>query len=209
LRAKLNRARRATNPITLLSTIEVVLAEVASMDLLWNSEVAGELEARRQARLEESRASAALRVDASRYVRLAMTVNLLDRASISGALRPFPAAEQSVLGALDALARGGPDAERQAVTSCRSAIENVCIQRGGVGDWKAGLKALMPSESDQRAVQAVVNFLGAKLHGGHVPTRSEAEQGLKLSVAILARLVGEELVGHPPATSSSAWPGGT
>ena len=60
---------------------------------------------------------------------------------------------------------------------------------GGNGNWRMGLKALLPSQTDQRAVMDVVNFIGGKVHGGHTPSRVETEHGLKLTVTTLTFLV--------------------
>jgi hypothetical protein len=185
---KLNRARRATNPVTLLDSLAIALEELSAVDLLWNHDIPSELAARREAGERGRRARAELHASAPRYIQIAAAIDLYNRSSISGALRSYPAAEQSLLGAMDRLATGGPDAERQALLSCRSAIENTCIQIGGTGDWRAALKAFRPNESDYRPVAAVVNYLGSKVHGGHTPTRAEADEGLRLTVATLESL---------------------
>lgn len=185
LLVKFNRVRRATNPITLLSTLAVVLEELSAADLLWNREIPAELQARKEAVELERRSKAELKASAPRYLQVAATIDLYNRSSISGALRMYPEAEQSMLGALDRLAVGGPDAERHALLSCRAAIENTCTRIGGNGDWKTALKTVLPSESDQKAVFSVVNYLGSKVHGGHTPTRAEADQGLRLTIATL------------------------
>jgi hypothetical protein len=185
LLAKFNRVRRSTNALSFLSSLAVVLEELSLSDLLWNRDIPAELERRRE-EVEHGRAAKAeLRAAASNYVRLAATVDLYNRMAISSNLRSYPATEQSVLGALDRLATGGPDAERHALISCRSAIENLCIQLGGNGDWRTSLKIVFPSDSDNRAVSAVVNFIGSKVHGGHTPSRAEADQGLRLTIATL------------------------
>ncbi len=188
LLAKFNRVRRAATAASFLGSLAIVLEELTQADLLWNREIPAELQRRRETAENEQQAKVELRVAASKYVRVAATVNLYNRMSISGSLRAYPAAEQSVLGALDRLAMGGPDAERQALISCRSAIENLCVQLGGNGDWKTALKIIFPTDSDQRAVSAVVNFIGSKVHGGHSPTRAEADHGLRLTIATLESL---------------------
>jgi hypothetical protein len=188
LLAKFNRVRRATNPVTLLGSLGDVLEELSGADLLWNREIPAELQSRREQAERERSAKAELKLTAPRYLQVAATIDLYNRSNISGALRPYPVAEQSILGAIDRLAVGGLDAERQVLISCRSAIENTCIQIGGNGDWKTALKAIFPSDSDSKPVSAVVNFLGSKVHGGHTPSRAEADQGLRLTIATLESL---------------------
>jgi hypothetical protein len=183
--AKFNRARRSTTAASFLGSLAIALDELSQSDLLWNRDIPAELQRRREEEEHDRLAKAELRTAASKYVRLASTVDLYNRMAISTKLGPYPAAEQSVLGAMDRLAHGGPDAERHALISCRSAIENLCIQLGGNGDWKTSLKIVFPSDSDHRAVSAVVNFIGSKVHGGHSPSSEEADQGLRLTIATL------------------------
>jgi hypothetical protein len=185
LLAKFNRARRATNATSFLSSLAIVLEELSLADLLWNRDIPAELQRLREEAEHDRLVKVELRAAAPKYVRLAAAVDLYNRMAISTGLRFYPTTEQSVLGAIDSLATGGPDAERHALISCRSAIENLCIQLGGNGDWKTSLRIVFPSDSDNRAVSAVVNFIGSKVHGGHTPTRAEADQGLRLTIATL------------------------
>lgn len=189
---KMNRVRRITNAVTFFGTLAVVLEEMSHLDLIWNRDIPAELQQRREATEKARREKAELRAAAPHLSRLSATVDLYNRMGISTALEGFPNVRQSVLGALDRLPAGGPDAERHCLVSCRSALEAYCVQAGGNGDWKEGLKAILSSETDQRAVFAVVNYVGGKLHGGHIPSRDEAEHGLRLTITTLTFLVGKK-----------------
>jgi hypothetical protein len=189
---KLNRARRATNPVTLLSTLVVILEEVAQYELIWNSEIPAELERRTAEAASERSARAALRASSPQVVRLSRTVDIFNRTTIAERLRHFPTVSQSIQGAMDALARQGPDGNRQTIASCRASIEALAIQLGGSGDWKEALKQVMPSETDQKVVVGAWNYLSGKgAHGGHDPTLAEAEHGLRITIATLEYIAGK------------------
>lgn len=202
LLVKLNRARRATNPVTLLSVLSAVLDELSSSDLLWNHEVGVELETRRQAAEADRRAKALLRSEAAGYVRRVRYLNLYDATVVGDSLREHPVVVESLTGAIDRLQQGGPDVERQALLSCRSAIERLAIERTGIGDGKTAVRALLPSETDHKPVVAVMNYLGSKIHGGAVPTRAEAEYGLKLTIATLETIVARPRP-HSPGSQTA------
>lgn len=195
LLAKFHRVRRATNPVTFLSTLALVLEELAAMDLLWNHEVASELESRKRVAEEERRSRALLRAEAGRYVRRVRSLNLYDTTAVRDALRDHSTVAESLAGAIDRLLRGGPDVERQALLSCRSAIERLAMDKTGISDGKTAVKTLLPSETDHKPVVAVMNFLGGKIHGGSSPTRADAEYGLKLTIATLEAMANRSRPG--------------
>lgn len=200
---KLNRARRASNPVTRLSVLSVVLEELSSSDLLWNHEVGAELETRRRAAEADRRAKALLRTEAAGYVRRVRDLDLYDAKAVAESLRDYPVVVGSLTGAIDRLIQGGPDVERQALLSCRSAIERLAIERIGIGDGKTAVRTLLPSETDHKPVVAVMNYLGGKIHGGAAPTRAEAEYGLKLTIATLESMAARprpDSPGSPAAT---------
>jgi hypothetical protein len=186
---KLNRVRRVTNPVTFLNTLSVVLDEVSRYDLLWNRDIPQELARRAEVAAEERSARAALRASSPEVVRLSKTVDVYNRLQIADTLRDHPAVSESVLGAMDTLVRQGPDANRQAIASCRAGIERLAVELGGVGDWKEALRKVVPSETDQRAIIGSWNYLSGKgAHGGHDPTRDEAEYGLRITISTLTYL---------------------
>lgn len=189
---KLNRVRRTKNPTTFLGSLAEVLEEVAQYDLIWNADIPAELARRAEAEASERSARAALRASSPQVVRLSRTVDIFNRTVIADSLRNYPSVDQSVLGAMDALARQGPDGNRQSIASCRASIEALAIHLGGEGDWKEALKRVLPSETDQRTVVGAWNYLSGKgAHGGHDPSQAEAEYGLRITIAALEYLIGK------------------
>ena len=188
---KLNRVRRATNPVTFLNALAVVLEEASQYDLLWNRDIPAELAKRAELAAQERSARAALRASSPEVVRLSKAIDVYDRLQIAEPLREHPAVAESVLGAIDGLVWQGPDANRQAIASCRASIERLAIELGGVGDWKEALKKVATSETDNRAIVGAWNYLSGKgAHGGHDPSRDEAEYGLRITIAALVYLKG-------------------
>ena len=178
-----------TKAISLLSALSGILSEIQSLPLIWNHELPQELARRREETARERSARAALRASSPEVVRLAKAVDVFNRTLVADTLRPFPTVSQSVLGAMDSLARQGPDANRHCIASSRASIEALAIVLGDQGDWKTALKHVLPSETDQRVIIGAWNYLSGKgSHGGHNPTRAEAEYGLKITIAALEYL---------------------
>jgi len=189
---KFNRARRLKNPVPFFDTLIIVLQEIQNQDLIWNKDILKELACRKEIAQQERMEKVKLQSESRTITRLAKTVNLFDRFSISQHLRQFPAVQQSILGALNRLRTNDPDAERHCITSCRIAIESMCIELSKCGDWKAGLCKIFPSETDQRQVKGVWNYLSGKgAHGGHIPTKEEAEYALKITIATLEQIINK------------------
>jgi hypothetical protein len=187
---KFNRVRRIMDAIKFIDATLVVLTEIQNQELIWNRDISQKLARRKEMVQQERIEKAKLRAESKAIVRLAKTVNLFDRPSIVQTLRQYPAAQQSILGALDRLQAVDPDAERHCITSCRTSIESLCIALGQSGDWKAGMCKILPSSTDQSQVKGVHHFLSGKgAHGGHVPTKKDAEYGLQLTVATLKFII--------------------
>jgi len=158
--------------------------------LIWNKDIPQELAHRKEIVRQEQIERANLQSESKDITRLAKSVNLLDKLSISQNLKQFPDVQRSILGALDRLQTNDPDAERHCITSCRVAIESLCMKLGSCGDWKAGLRKIYPSETDQRQVKEVWNYLSGKgAHGGHIPTKDEAEYALKITIATIEQII--------------------
>ena len=187
---KFNRARRLKNPVSFFDTLINILNEIQSQDLIWNKDIPQELAHRKEIVRQEQIERANLQSESKDITRLAKSVNLLDKLSISQNLKQFPDVQRSILGALDRLQTNDPDAERHCITSCRVAIESLCMKLGSCGDWKAGLCKIYPSETDQRQVKEVWNYLSGKgAHGGHIPTKDEAEYALKITIATIEQII--------------------
>lgn len=173
-------------------TLINILNEIQSQDIIWNKDIPQELAHRKEIVRQEQIKRAKLQSESKDITRLAKSVNLLDRLSISQNLKQFPDVQRSILGALDRLQTNDPDAERHCITSCRVAIESLCMELGSCRDWKAGLCKIYPSETDKRQVKGVWNYLSGKgAHGGHIPTKDEAEYALKITIATIEQIINK------------------
>jgi len=179
---KFNRVRGIKGAIPFFDRLIVVLDEIKSFDLIWNNDIPSELMRRKEIAEREKREKLKLRGISRDITRVARTIYLFDRHSISKQLRTYPSVQKSILGALDSLQDDGPDAERHCITSCRAAIESLCMNIGKNKDWKSALNNIFPSDTDRRQIKGVWNYLSGKgAHGGHNPTKKEAEYCLQLT----------------------------
>jgi len=187
---KFNRVRRIKNSISFFNTLILVLQEIQNQDLIWNRDIPNELALRKVIFEQEKKEKAILRVSSLRLVRSATTIEINNRLSIAEKLKNYPNVQESVLGALDRLHEGGPDALRQCIVSCRAAIEALCIRLGKNDDWKKGLNNLFRSETDRKSIKGIWNYLSGKgAHGGHIPSKEDAEYALKITVATLEQII--------------------
>jgi len=187
---KFNSALRMKNPAKAMERTIIVLQEISSLNLLWNAEIPQELEKRKNLRLKALEEKKKLKEAEQRIQRSSVAAEALDRNEIGARLEKYPSVRTSVLGAFDALENGGPDAERHCISSCRIALEAMCIEVGKNGDWKAAVINIFSSESDRQFIKNVHHFLSGKgSHAGHEPTRSEAEACLKHTIPTLAMII--------------------
>lgn len=187
---KFNRARKIKGPLPFFDSVISVFEEIQTQDLIWNRDIPQELKQRKEILKQRKREKAQFRAQSKDIAKITKTVDLFDIKSISKDLKQYPSVQKSILGALYSLQRNDPDVERQCIISCRASIESLCIQIGGNKDWKTGLKIIYPSETDQKQVISIWNFLsGRGAHGGHEPTKKEAEYGLQITIATLKFII--------------------
>jgi len=187
---KFNRARRIKNAISFFNALISVLQEIQNQDLIWNRDIPIELALRKEIMEQEKKEKAILHTSSPRLIRTTHTIEIYNRLSIAEKLKKYPNVEESVLGAIDRLHDGGSDARRQSIVSCRAAIEALCIQVGNNEDWKKALNSIFPSETDRKSIKGVWNYLSGKgAHGGHTPSKEDAEHALKMAVVTLERII--------------------
>ena len=192
LKKKFNRLRRIKNTVSFFNTLILVLHEIQNQDLIWNRDIPIELAIRKAIAEQEKKEKAILRASSPKLVRSAQTIEIYNRLSIAEKLKNYPNVQESVLGALDRLHEGGPDAQRQSIVSCRAAIETLCIQVGKNEDWKKALNCIFPSETDRRSIKNIWNYLSGKgAHGGHIPSKEDAEYALKITIATLEQIINK------------------
>lgn len=183
---KFNKSKQRINPIPFFNGLITALTEIQNLDLIWNNNIQRELALRKETALKEKTARNRLKSNSKTITKLAKSVNLYDRHAISQHLKEYESVWKSIVGAMDRVQAQDQDSERHCITSCRAAIESICARLGNSPDWKTGLSKLFPSETDQRQVKGVWNYLSNKgAHGGHMPTKEEAEYALKLTIATI------------------------
>ncbi len=171
---KFNYLRRIKTATTFLENLIGVLQEIEGLDLVWNHDIGGELEGRRQLR-EAMRPRA--REGTRRFE--GARVRIVER------LKGFPRASQSIASAFDRMGDADPEAPRHVIVSCRVAIEQLCLEATSEKDWKKGLVVIIASESERRHVKQNWDYLSKAAHGGHTPDAKEAEHCLDLTVGLL------------------------
>ena len=189
---KFNRVRRMRNPVLFFITTVAILEELEHLDLIWNNDIANELTHRKEIAEVEKREKANLRRMSPRITKDASLVDLFDRLAISEQVKRYPSVKNSVMGAFDRLDANDPDSFRHCIVSCRAAIESFCIETGHDADWKNALNNVLSSDTDRKQVKGVWNYLSSKgAHGGHHPTKEEAEYCLQLTIGTLTFIISK------------------
>jgi hypothetical protein len=163
-----------------------ILEGVEKLDLIWNTDIEGELRHRVEEKERLRREKEALKLEAGAIVEEARRSQFSKKETVLHRLKGYPLSRQSLVSAFSELQSPDPEAPRHCIFSSRVSIEQLCIDAGGSGNWKEGLNTLLSSNTDRRQVKAVWNNLSGKgAHGGHNPTPKEAEQCLALTLTTL------------------------
>ena len=106
--------------------------------------------------------------------------------NILSRLNAYPVVQKAIEGAFSVVASHGPDYERQAMSSCRSAIESVVREISGEGDWSVGLTKIVKHETDRKTVRMAYSYLsGFGTHSVNVPSQDNVQIGITLSMAAI------------------------
>lgn len=106
-------------------------------------------------------------------------------------MKNYPSELESFLGAVERIEKGGLDAERQCLSSCRNTLENLIKDLSGKTDWKAGLKILVPSETRQETLKSTHRFLSAYGAHGKNTTLDDAKSGLEQTMAAIRIILSQ------------------
>lgn len=105
-------------------------------------------------------------------------------------LESFPAERSAIEGALSVYQSRTPDFGRQALGSCRNAVENLTKRLSGEGEWSAGLTKVLQSETRRKTVKQVHIFLsGYGTHGTAEPRVQDVEMGITLTFVAIRLLL--------------------
>ncbi len=186
--AKAKTYRRLDTQIAkAVGTLEAIVAE----DLVYNDEI-GELRLQRsqEAFEERRRAKEEQLLDVRNVAPELGSVKLETRDELRTQLACHPEVARMIEGALDTLSTTGADADRQALASCRSAIELLVIEITGEHEWRNGLSKLAEGTRKKLVAGTYAFLSGYGSHPGGFPTRRDAEYGIRMTVASCLWLLG-------------------
>ncbi len=106
-------------------------------------------------------------------------------------MKNYPSEIESFLGAIERIEKGGIDAERQGLSSCRNTLENLIKDISGKTDWIVGLKILVPSETRQETIKSTHRFLSAYGAHGKSTTFDDAKSGLEQTMAAIRIILSQ------------------
>lgn len=179
------RSQQFVKPTTKLAHGITFLEALSERRLVWNEDIPDILiEPRRQKEKELDK------TDARRFTAPA----IVDENSLTTLLSGHPSELEAVLGAFAVYKARTPDSGRQALSSCRNAIENLVKKLSGEANWSRGLEKLVPSETRRRTVRQAYSFLSAYgTHGIASPSNADVELGMRMTVAIVQSLLEWEV----------------
>ena len=96
-------------------------------------------------------------------------------------------------GAYERYLEGGTDAYRQAIDSCRNALENFFKKITGNEKWKEGLNEVIPSKTLIKLIREIYSYLSG--YGTHSPKKRRKEDALlaiRLTEDIMIRVLSEK-----------------
>jgi len=181
---RLARTRRLKRLDTRIAHAGGELEAIAEEDLVYNDDIPELLEARRVRVLEDRlKAKEAALLDLSAGVPGMESIKLENREQLRTHFRGHDEVARMIEGALDAYGSSGADTHRQALASCRSAIEQAIFEATGERDFRAGL-AKLTTGSRRRIVSDTYGFLsGYGSHPGGKPTTKDVGYGIRMAIA--------------------------
>jgi hypothetical protein len=106
-------------------------------------------------------------------------------------LKNYQSELESFLGAVERIEKGGIDAERQCLSSCRNTLENLIKEVSGKTDWKEGLKIIVPSKTRQDTIKSTHRFLSAYGAHGKTTSHDDAKSGLEQTMVAIRIILSQ------------------
>ncbi|HEX9341648.1 MAG TPA: hypothetical protein VF992_10850 [Thermoplasmata archaeon] len=167
------------------------LEAIASEDLVYNDEIDELRFQRKKEAFEELRRGREEQLLDLRKVAPELgSVKLENRQELRTQLAGHPEVARMIEGALDTLSTTGADANRQALASCRSAIELLLIEMTGETEWRTGLNELAAGTRKKLVAGTYAFLSGYGSHPGGVTTKRDAEYGIRMTIASCLWLLG-------------------
>jgi len=184
LTRRFSRAKRYKRLDSRIEHSVVELEAIAEEELVYTDEIP-ELKRRLRAEeLEESRGTkeSAL-LDVSDTAPGMELIRLTNRDQLRDQFRDHAESGRMIEGALDAYFSSGADSSRQALASCRSALELLVRQITGQPDWRTGLDLLAEGSRKKLVSQTYAYLSGYGSHPGGRPTKKDVAYGIRLTIA--------------------------
>ena len=190
---RLAKARSYMRVDTQIGNAVGVLGAVVEDELVFNEDI-HELIARRRQELQEERRRAKEEklLDLSDLAPGIDLVKLFNREQLRARFSNHTEVGRMIEGAFDAHSSHGADANRQALSSCRSAIELLVKEMTGEDAWRVGLVKIAEGKR-RKLVSDTYGFLsGYGSHPGGVPTKKDVAYGIRMTLGSCLWLVETE-----------------
>jgi len=155
------------------------LESILEEDLVYNEEIPMILRTREDKRL----------LDLSQLPLAERPQALADRNQLSSALAAHTRVSQMLEGAIDAYSLGGKDSNRQALASCRSALELLVTEITGQTNWRLGLASIGEGVRKKLVSDSYAFLSGYGSHPGGLTTKRDAAYGIRMTIAACLWLV--------------------
>ena len=190
---RLAKARTYKRLDTQIGKAVGVLGAVAEDELVFNEDIHDLINRRRQEfQQARKRAEEERLLDLSDVAPGIDVVKLFNREQLRGQFSNHIEVGRMIEGALDAYAWHGVDANRQALSSCRSALELLVKEVTGESEWRLGLVKIA-ERTRRKLVSDTYGFLsGYGSHPGGAPTKRDVAYGIRMSLASCLWLVGRD-----------------
>jgi hypothetical protein len=105
-------------------------------------------------------------------------------------LNPYPNEKEAIQGAITTYENGGPDSNRQSLSSCRNALEKLVCTLSEEKYWGNGLPKLVTSKSKRKIIRNNYEYLSEfGSHGPAPPTDVDTEWGIGITIASIKLLL--------------------
>ncbi len=191
--ARVAKARTCKRLDTQIGKAVGVLGAVAEDELVFNEDI-HELTTQRRRELQEERrrANEEKLLDLSDVAPGIDLVKPFNREQLRARFSNHIEVGRMIEGALDTHSSYGADANRQALSSCRSALELLVKDMTGEKEWRVGLVKIAEG-ARRKLVSDTYGFLsGYGSHPGGVPTKKDVAYGIRMSLASCLWLVERE-----------------
>ena len=178
--------RRFVKTETRLTHGIAYLESLSHEDLVLNSEIRAYLRTLKKQELTRKRSLDS--VKALKEIEIHPKFGNID--GVLELLNPYPNEKEALQGAIATYENEGPDANRQALSSCRNALEQLVCKLSGEKYWKNGLPKMVSSRSKRKIIRSNYEYLcefGS--HGNAPPSDVNTELGIGMTVASVRLLL--------------------